>query len=279
MVLRASRLAVLPPIARRDCGPWSPWGRVEALRRRYDAIISRLIADARNDPDFDERNDVLALMLQARYEDGSTISDDHIADELLTLLAAGHETTATTLAWAVERLRRHPRLLNRLTDDVDAGESELLQATIFEVQRTRPVINATARMTKTRIKLGEWVIPERHAILVSISLAHASDRSFPDAATFNPDRFVGSPPDTHAWVPFGGGIRRCIGAAFANMELMVTLRTLLREFEFGTTYAAGESMHSRGIATAPGRGGRAVVHRRVSHVEQARRDAAAEVSA
>jgi cytochrome P450 len=132
-------------------------------------------------------------------------------------------------------------------------------------------------MTKTRIKLGEWVIPERHAILVSISLAHASDRSFPDAATFNPDRFVGSPPDTHAWVPFGGGIRRCIGAAFANMEMMVTLRILLREFEFGTTYAAGESMHSRGIATAPGRGGRAVVHRRVSHVEQTRRDAAAEV--
>lgn len=279
MVLRASRLAVLPPIARRDYGPWSPWGRVEVLRRRYDAIISRLIADARNDPDFDERNDVLALMLQARYEDGSTISDDHIADELLTLLAAGHETTATTLAWAVERLRRHPRLLNRLTGEVDAGESDLLQATIFEVQRTRPVINATARRTKTRIKLGEWVIPERHAILVSISLAHASDRSFPDAATFNPDRFVGSPPDTHAWVPFGGGIRRCIGAAFANMEMMVTLRTLLREFEFGTTYAAGESMHSRGVATAPGRGARAVVHRRVSHVEQTRRAEAAQVSA
>jgi len=281
MVLRASHLAVLPPVARRDYGRWSPWGRVETLRRRYDAIVSQLIADARNDPALAERSDVLALMLQARYEDGMPIADDHVADELLTLLAAGHETTATTLAWAVERLRRHPRLLNRLTDEVDAGGSELLQATIFEVQRIRPVINATARITKSRIKLGQWVIPERHAIIVSISLAHASDRSFPNAAKFDPDRFVGNPPDTHAWVPFGGGVRRCIGAAFANMELMVTLRTLLREFEFRTTYAAAEPMHSRGVATAPGRGGLAVVHRRPRTVGVPAREVAgaAQVSA
>ncbi|HET7742083.1 MAG TPA: cytochrome P450, partial [Mycobacterium sp.] len=175
----------------------------------------------------------------------------------------GHETTATTLAWAVERIRRHPRLYNRLADEVDAGGSDLLQATIFEVQRTRPVINGTARMSKQRIRLGEWVIPERHVMLVSISLAHAGERSFADAETFNPDRFIGNPPDTHAWIPYGGGIRRCIGAAFANMEMLVTLRTLLQEFEFGTTYAAGEPPHSRGVATAPGHGGRAVVYRRV----------------
>ena len=228
--------------------PWSPW---RAAGGRYRAATTRSSRGssptARSDPALEERNDVLALMLQARYEDGSPISDDHVADELLTLLAAGHETTATTLAWAVERLRRHPRLLTRLGAEVDAGGSELSQATIFEVQRTRPVINGTARMTKTRIRLGEWVIPERHAVLVSISLAHASERSFPDAAAFNPDRFVGNPPDNYAWVPFGGGIRRCIGAAFANMEMMVTLRTLLREFEFGTTYAAGEPAHSRGV--------------------------------
>ena len=159
MVLKSSRLAVMPPAVRRDFGPWSPSGRVAKLRRRYDAIIAGLIADARRDPGFGERSDVLALLLRARYDDGSPISDEHVADELLTLLAAGHETTATTLAWAIERLRRHPRLLSRLTEEVDAGGSELLQATIFEVQRTRPVINATARLTKTRIKLGEWVIP------------------------------------------------------------------------------------------------------------------------
>ena len=279
MVLKASRLAVMPPAARRDYGPLSPWGRVEELRRRYNAVIARLIADARSDPAFEDRNDVLALMLQARYDDGSPISDDHVADELLTLLAAGHETTATTLAWAVERLRRHPRLLARLRDEVDAGGSELLQATIFEVQRTRPVINGTARMTRQRIRLGEWVIPERHVVLVSISLAHAAERNFTDAEAFDPDRFVGSPPDTHAWIPFGGGIRRCIGAAFANMEMAVTLRMLLQEFEFGTTYAPGEAAHSRGVATAPARGGRAVVWRRAPQAPRLVTTDAAEVSA
>jgi cytochrome P450 len=262
MVLHASRMAVLPPIFRRDFGRRSPGGKLTTHRRRYDEIIERLISDVRRDPGLEERNDVLALMLQARYDDGTPISDDHVADELLTLLAAGHETTATTLAWAVERLRRHPRFLARLTAEADAGGSELRQATIWEVQRTRPVINGTARLTKTRIRLGEWVIPERHAVLASISLAHASETSFPDAKVFNPDRFVGNPPDNHAWIPYGGGVRRCIGAAFANMEMNVTLRTLLREFEFGTTYAPGERLHSRGIATAPARGGRAVVYRR-----------------
>lgn len=262
MVLLASRLTVLPTAVRRDYGPLSPWGRAMTMRKRYDEIIARLIADARRDPTFADRNDVLALLLHARYEDGSPIADDHVADELLTLLAAGHETTATTLAWTVERLRRHPRLLNRLTADVDAGETDLLQATIFEVQRSRPVVNATARITKTRVRLGQWVIPENHAVLVSISLAHASDRSFPDAAAFNPDRFVGNPPDTYAWVPYGGGVRRCVGAAFANMEMTVTLRTLLRELEFGTTYAPAERLRSRGVATAPADGGLAVVHRR-----------------
>ena len=262
MIPVASRLAVLPKAFRRDYGPWSPWGRVQRYRRRYNEIIAELIAEARNDPAFEDRSDVLALLLQARYEDGSPIPDDHIADELLTLLSAGHETTATTLAWAIERLRRHPRLLNRLHAELDAGGSELLQATIWEVQRVRPVVEATVRVTRERIRLGEWVIPEGHAVIASITMSHSSERNFADPKSFNPERFLGSSPDTHTWIPYGGGIRRCIGAAFANMELNVTLRTLLREFEFGTTYAAGEAVHSRGVATAPARGGRAVVYRR-----------------
>lgn len=262
MVAIGSRLAISPPIARRDFRGWSPWGWSQKYRRRYDAIIGTLIADALADPAFEERNDVLSLMLRARYDDGSRICDQHVADELLTLLAAGHETTATTLAWTVERLRRHPRLVARLTNEVDAGGSELRQATIQEVQRTRPVIDGTIRLTKKRIRLGEWVIPERHTIIVSISLAHASEQNFPDAQSFNPDRFLGVAPDNYTWIPYGGGVRRCIGAAFANMEMNVTLRTLLREFEFASTYKPGERRHSRGIATAPGRGGRAVVYRR-----------------
>jgi cytochrome P450 len=260
-VALGSRLTVLPEFARRDVGRFSPWGRFLRYRRRYDAIIDGLIAEARSDPAFDERTDVLSLLLQARYETGEPISDRHVADELLTLLVAGRETTATTLAWAVERLRRHPRLLSRLTQDDNA--EELLRATIWEVQRTRPAVEAALRRTRKRIRLGEWVIPENHVVMVSIDLAHSSERNFKDAKAFNPDRFLGSTPDAHTWIPFGGGVRRCIGAAFANMEMNVTLRTLLREFEFGTTYARGEPVHSRGFA-APGHGGRAVVYRRAA---------------
>jgi cytochrome P450 len=261
-VALGSRVAVLPSIARRDFGSWSPGRRFQQYRRRYDAVTGTLIAEARADPGFEERNDMLSLMLRARYEDGAPIADQHVADELLTLLTAGHETTATTLAWTVERLRRHPRLLSRLTEEVDTGGSELRQATIFEVQRTRPVVEATIRMTRKRIRLGQWVIPEGHTVIVSIALAHSAEENFPDAKSFNPDRFVGTSPDNYSWIPFGGGVRRCIGAAFANMEMNVTLRTLLREFEFAATYAPGERYHSRGVAIAPGRGGRAVVYRR-----------------
>jgi cytochrome P450 len=259
-----SRIAFLPPIVRRDLGPWSPGGRFAQYRRRMDALIDSLIAEARADPAFEERSDVLTLLLQARYDNGEPIPDRHIADELLTLLVAGHETTSTTLAWAVERLRRHPRLLSRLTDEVDAGGSELREATILEVQRTRPVLTAALRRTKKRIRLGEWVIPEDNTVMASIQLAQASEQSFPDAESFNPDRFVGTAPNPFAWIPFGGGMNRCIGAAFATMEMDVALRTLLRELRFAPTDAPGERRHSRGVALAPGRGGRAVVYRRTA---------------
>ena len=261
-VALGSRLAVLPRFARPDLGRFSPWGRFLYYRRRYDAIVDGLIADARSDPAFDERTDVLSLLLAARYENGEPIADRHVADELLTLLTAGHETTATTLAWTIERIRRHPALLARLTEEADAGGFQLRQATIWEVQRTRPVVDGTLRMTRARIRLGEWVIPENYVVIVSIGLAHSSERNFPNANAFDPDRFLGAAPDTHTWVPFGGGVRRCVGAAFANMEMNVTLRTLLREFEFATTDARGERIHSRGVATAPGRGGLAAVYRR-----------------
>ncbi|WP_343575032.1 cytochrome P450 [Mycobacterium sp.] len=257
------RIAMVP-CARRDIGAWSPGAKLIRQRAHYDALVRRLIADVRNDPDLDRRTDVLSLMLRARYDDGTVISVDHIADELLTLLAVGHETTGTALSWAVERLRRQPQLLDRLTAEADAGGSELRQASIAEVLRTRPVITTTSRRVLRRIRLGEWVIPEGYRVVSGISLVHDSERCFPDAAAFNPDRFVGSAPDTHIWIPYGGGIRRCIGAAFANMELDVTLRTLLNEFKFVATHAAGERSHFTGVATAPAGGGRAVVYRRAT---------------
>jgi cytochrome P450 len=200
--------------------------------------------------------------LRARYDTGESIPDRHIADELLTMVSAGHETTASALAWAVERLRRHPQLLSRLTEEVDIGGSELRQATVWEVQRTRPVIDGALRCTKKRVRLGDWVVPQGTTVLVYNELSHVSEESFPNPASFNPDRFVGAVPKPFAWIPYGGGVNRCIGAAFANMEMDVTLRTLLRDLRFAPTDAPGERSHNRGVAFSPRRGGRAVVYRR-----------------
>ena len=278
MVTLGSRLAVLP-IGQRALGRWSPWGRFAAQRRRFDAIVDRLIARALADPATAGRGDILSMMLQARYDDGSSMTRDEVADQLLTLLAAGHETTATTLAWAVERLRRHPALLARLVAETDAGGGELRQATILEVQRTRPVIDLTGRTVKAdSVRLGDWVIPRGYNLLVGISLVHDDDEVFPDALAFDPDRFLGARPDSYSWIPFGGGTRRCIGAAFANMEMNVVLRTLLRDFELGTTYQRGERWHSRGVAYAPARGGQAIVYPR-RQAGPARGRAYAEVTA
>lgn len=257
-----SKIALLPSVVRRDVGPWSPGGKFARYRRRMDEICTSLIAEARSDPNFAERGDVLSLLLQARYDNGEPIPDPYIVDELLTMLVAGHETTSTQLAWTIERIRRHPQLLQRLSDEVDAGGSELMTATIAESQRTRPVLTAALRRARTRIRLGEWVIPEGDTIMASTQLAMAAEQSFPDAEKFNPDRFVGNPPNPFAWIPFGGGMMRCIGASFATMEMEVTLRTMLREFRLEPTNEPDEKPHSRGVTVTPGRGGRAVVRRR-----------------
>ncbi|EFG78505.1 unspecific monooxygenase [Mycobacterium parascrofulaceum ATCC BAA-614] len=262
IVTLGSRLALIHPL-HHDLGPWSPWGRYLRLRRQFDGIVTNLIAEAESDPDLGERTDVLALMLEARYDDGAAMSHSDIADELLTLLAAGHETTATSLAWAIERLRRHPEVLSRLVDEIDAGQTGLLQATIYEVQRTRPVIDGAARQViAPAMPLGQWVIPQGYTVLVNISGTHNNDAVFADADRFNPDRFRDGVPDSHSWIPFGGGTRRCLGAAFANMEMNVVLRTVLREYQLVPTTAPAEKWHSRGIAYAPRRGGRALVYRR-----------------
>jgi len=259
-----SRIGLLPPAAARDFGPWSPGGRYVRYRRRIDAVVGSLVAAARADPALQERDDLVALLLRARDDNGRPIPDRHVVNELVTLVVSGHETTSAALAWAVERLRRHPRLLSRLTDEADAGGCNLRQATIWEVQRTRPVITGGLRWTKTRIRLGQWVIPPETLVIASIQLAHESDTNFPDATSFEPDRFTGATPKPFAWIAFGGGMNRCIGSAFANMEMDVTLRTLLREFRFAPTDAPCERRQNRGVAIVPSRGGRAVVYRRAT---------------
>jgi cytochrome P450 len=259
-----SKLAVMP-VPRVDLGRWSPWGRFWLMRREYDEIVERLIARAEADPNLDARDDILALMVQSRYDDGSAMSHAEISDQLLTLLVAGHETTATTLAWAVERLRRHPATVRELAGEADEGGSTLREATIVEVQRTRPVIDLVGRQVKAEtFELGRWTVPRGYSVLVSIALIHDDDSVFPNARAFDPHRFVGAKPDLYEWIPFGGGTRRCLGAAFANMEMNVVLRTLLRDFTMDATDEPGEKWHSRGVANAPAKGGRVVVHRRAA---------------
>jgi cytochrome P450 len=262
LITLGSLMQRMPPVVRREYGRWSPGSKLAGYRRRFDAVIDELIAEARAESSLAERTDMLALLLQARYQDGQPISDQHIADELLTLVAAGHETTASQLAWAVERLRRHPELMTRLAEEVDAGGAELRQATIYEVQRVRPTIAASLRTTKTKVRLGEWVLPKDTGVMIDFQLAHESDVNYPDAEAFNPDRFIGIAPPSFRWVPFGGGVNRCVGASFANMEMDITLRTLLREFRFAPTDAPDEGHNFRGVAIAPARGARAVVYRR-----------------
>lgn len=260
MVKLGSILAVLP-ISRRFLGAHGPWARFRRYRARYDAIVDRLIDRAL--PSAGERDDVLAMLLQSRYDDGSAMSRAQIADQLLTLLSAGHETTATTLAWAVERIRRHPALLDRLTAEVDAGGSELREATLIEVQRVRPVVEMTSRQVRAEsLDIGRWRLPRGTVVTVCISLLHDAPELFPDPSVFDPDRFVGARPDTYGWIPFGGGVRRCIGAAFATLEMNVVLRTMLRDFTLVPTTDPPERPHNRGIAIAPAKGGRAVVRRR-----------------
>jgi cytochrome P450 len=261
-VTLGSRLAALPK-PQRTYGRFSPWGRLAEWRRQYDIVLDRLIAAERADPNFAERTDVLALMLRSTYDDGSAMSRKDIGDELLTLLAAGHETTAATLAWAFERLIRHPDVLAALVEEAENGGSELRQAAILEVQRARTVIDfAARRVYPPTFQLGEWVIPQGYSLIISISQIHDDPAVYPDPDRFDPQRYIGNKPSTFAWIPFGGGARRCVGAAFANMEMDVVLRTVLREFTVETTAEPGERWYCRGVAYIPKDGGRIVVRRR-----------------
>jgi cytochrome P450 family 138 len=261
-VTLGSKMALLPK-PQRTYGRYTPWGRMAGWRRQYDVILDKLIDAERADPNFEERTDVLALMLRSTYEDGSAMSRNDISDELLTLLAAGHETTAATLGWAFERISRHPDVLAALVAEADAQGSELRQATILEVQRSRTVIDLAGRHVYSPVyELGEWAIPRGSSILVGIERLHANPDIFAEPDRFDPQRFVGSKPPSFAWIPFGGGSRRCVGAVFANMEMDVVLRTVLRHFTIETTTAPGERWHSRGVAFTPKDGGKIVVHRR-----------------
>ena len=251
------------PQLHHDLGPRSPWGRFLRLRARVDAVLDRLIDEARRDPGLEARTDVLALMVQARHGDGTELSNAEVRDQLVTMLAAGHETTAHTLSWAVERLSRNPQALARLVEEVDAGDGTAYRdATIREVQRMRPVISFAGRFTMAPFEVGGYRLPEGVLIGLSAGLTHYDAGLFPEPYAFRPERFLDKLPDTYSWIPFGGGIRRCIGATFAHMELDVVLRALLERMTLEATDEPDEPWRFKGVAWAPAAGGRAVLRRR-----------------
>lgn len=263
-VTLGSRLAVFPtPTIAPD--RWGPWGRLAGYRRDYEALVDSLIASARQDPHLAERTDVLALFLRSTYDDGTSMTRGEIGDELLALLAAGHETTASTLSWAFERISRHPRVLERLVTEAAGDGRSYRQATIYEVQRNRTVIDFSGRdVVAPTYELGEWVLPQGFSILVSLLQMHRDPEVYPDPERFDPERFLDDKPNTYSWVPFGGGTRRCVGAAFANMEMDVVLRTVLRHCTIRSTSAPGEKWHHRGVAFTPKLGGRVIVNRKAA---------------
>ncbi|HSS40918.1 MAG TPA: cytochrome P450 [Solirubrobacterales bacterium] len=227
---------------------------IPAFRRRVqrvDELIAREIGERRQAEDLAERDDVLSLMLQARHEDGSQMSDAEIRDELLTLLVAGHETTATALSWAMERLTRHPEKLERLRAEVLDGEDEYLTATIQETLRLRPVISIVVRRLTEAVEIGGYELPAGAGVTPCIHLIHRDPGIYPDPDRFLPERFIDNPPGTYTWIPFGGGVRRCLGAAFAQFEMAVVLRELVRRHQIEPANPASERNYRRAITETP----------------------------
>lgn len=261
-VTLGSRLVALP-MPHRTYGRFSPWGRLAAWRDEYEVVLDKLIADVRADPNFENRTDVLTLLLSSTYDDGTAMTRQEIGDELLTLLAAGHETTASTMAWVFERLSRHPELLDELVAEADTDENTLRRATIREVQRVRTVIDFAGRhVYAPSVQIGEWVIPRGFGVIVALNQIHQNPAVFEDPHRFDPRRYLDGNPSAFEWLPYGGGSRRCPGSAFANLEMDLVLRTVLRHLTIEPTTAPGEKYHSRGVAFTPKRGGRITVRPR-----------------
>jgi cytochrome P450 family 138 len=241
----------------------SPWRRLDELRRTFDRIVTTLIDRAHADPNLDQRADVLACLVRNRFDERTGIQPQDIHDELMTLTCAGHETTASALAWAFERLRRHPDVLAELVREADEGGGEFRRATIFEVLRVRTVIDVVGRRVRTpHFDLGDWRIPQHRTVLIRIADLHENPEGFTRPERFDPSRFRGTRPSPPAWLAFGGGTRRCLGGEFTIAEMDVVLRTVLRTFWLETDATADERSHFRGVGHTPKLGARVVLSRR-----------------
>jgi cytochrome P450 len=232
---------------------------------RVDELMIEEIRARRSSADLAEREDILSLLLQARHEDGREMSDRELRDELMTLLVAGHETTATALSWAIELLARHPAELARLEAEVDAGEPEYLDAVIKETLRLRPVIALVLRKLVEPMEIGGHLLPAGVSVAPSIYLMHRRADVYPEPERFRPERFLEQPPGTYTWIPFGGGVRRCLGGAFAEFEMQVVLRELVSRRALRPGGRGPERSVRRTITNVPSRGGEVIAAPRRSN--------------
>jgi cytochrome P450 len=241
----------------------SPWARLDKFRESFDRIVCTLIDRAQVDEHLGKRTDVLAVLVRNTRNGGAGISRRDVCDELLTFIGAGHETTASALGWAFERLRRHPEVLAELVSEVDRGGGEFRRATVMELLRVRTVIDvAGRRVNSPHYDLGEWRIPSNRTILVRIADVHEDPEIYSDPQRFDPNRFVRIRPAAPTWLAFGCGARRCIGADFAIAEMDIVLRTVLQNLWIHTDTAADEKTYFQGVAHTPKLGGRVLVNRR-----------------
>jgi cytochrome P450 len=257
---------MLPGPLKRDLGPRSPWRRFLRSRDALGAFVREELALRRAEPDGEERDDVLSLLLRARFDDGRALSDGELRDELVTVVGAGHETTSTALAWALERLLRHPAALARLRASLEAEQTDYLDAVIRETLRIRPVLSDVARRLTAPMEIAGYRLPAGSILLAAITAVHTRADLYPDPWAFRPERFEEGQPGSYTWIPFGGGVRRCLGAAFAHEEMRVVLREVVLRADLRADDPADERVRMRNVTLSPGAGGRAVLERPLARV-------------
>ena len=247
-----------------NIGSDEPVGPTKLALSFLDRPTYQVIAERREAADLGERRDILSMLLQATTEDGETLSDQEVRDELLTLVLAGHETTANSLAWTWERLVRFPEAHDRLREAVRAGDgADEVERVIQESMRSRPVIPMIGRRVTVPWRLGEYAVPANTPVLMSILLIHHREDLYPDPFAFRPERWEDRKPGTYEWIPFGGGIRRCLGAALAMAEQRVVLETMARRLDLVAADPEPEHAVHRNVTMIPARGAQVVVRSRV----------------
>jgi cytochrome P450 len=232
-----------------------PLARLGELLREIDELLLAEIAERRADPVHSEREDILSLLVAARFEDGAEMSDREVRDQLVTLLLAGHETTATALAWTFDLLLGNPATLTRLTAEIDAGEEDTyLRAVISESLRLRPVVPLAGRRLASDLNVNGLSLPAGTDVTPAIWLTHTRADLYPEPYAFRPERFLEESPTTYGWIPFGGGIRRCLGAAFAEMEMRVVLEAVLERRALTPASSHAERVTRRNVTFSPRNG-------------------------